>query len=282
ASLFSVAGTLLKFHLPTSITWFPTCAIGQAAAKSPSRNLFERRNFYLFLGYCSLNLRSTWSVLMPAHRKALALLGPLLLTFAVVLTAKETKKAAQIPEDKQIIHALNRFTFGARPGDVERVKAEGLDKWFEEQLHPERINDSALEARLGPLRTLQMSTSEIIRDFPPNQVLKAVENGRMSMPRDPAKHAIYESRIEAMEQKKVKKQDAGAGSGQTATSDEEQMKPADRTNPPANLKLDVDDNGTTPDAGKQQEQKQLEDAMYTDLQGKPQNKKIARDETPTT
>jgi len=219
---------------------------------------------------------------MPAHRKALALLGPLLLTFAVVMTAKETKKAAQIPEDKQIIHALNRFTFGVRPGDVERAKAIGLDKWFEDQLHPERINDRALEARLAPLRTLDMSTSEMVKNFPPNQVLKAVENGRMSMPHDAAKRAIYESRIEAMEQKKEKKQDAGAAQGQTAAADEEEMKPADKTDPPANLKLDADDNGTTPDSQKQQKEQQLEDAMYADLQGKPQNKKIARDEMPTS
>ena len=73
---------------------------------------------------------------MPATRKALALLGPLLLTFAVVPAEKDKTRPAQMPQDKQVIHALNRFTFGIRPGDVERVRAMGLDKWFEQQLHP--------------------------------------------------------------------------------------------------------------------------------------------------
>ena len=81
-------------------------------------------------------------------------------------------------DDKRIVHALNRFTFGVRPGDVERVRAMGLDKWFDEQLHPDKIDDGALESRLAPFRTLKMSTREMVENFPPPQVLKAVENGR--------------------------------------------------------------------------------------------------------
>ncbi len=40
-------------------------------------------------------------------------------------------------------HALNRLTFGSRPGDVERVLRMGLDRWIEQQLDPESIADSA-------------------------------------------------------------------------------------------------------------------------------------------
>ena len=118
---------------------------------------------------------------MPATRKAIVVLG---LTVAIsaclvpagMLVAKDKKQkhgdstqtpaAGQIPEDKQIVHALNRFTFGIRPGDVERVRAMGLDKWFDEQLHPDKINDSALEARIAPFRTLKMSTREMVENFP--------------------------------------------------------------------------------------------------------------------
>ena len=35
-----------------------------------------------------------------------------------------------------------------------------------------------------------MSTKEMVENFPPQQVLKAIENGRMSMPHDPAKKAV--------------------------------------------------------------------------------------------
>ena len=47
--------------------------------------------------------------------------------------------------DQQVVHLLNRLAFGPRPGDVERVRAIGVDAWIEQQLHPERVDDSALE-----------------------------------------------------------------------------------------------------------------------------------------
>lgn len=178
---------------------------------------------------------------MPPTRKALALLGLLFLTFAVLLAAKDKKKPvpAQIPEDKQIVHALNRFSFGIRPGDVERVQAMGLDKWFDQQLHPDKINDDALEARLAPLRTLKMSTRELVENFPPPQVVKAVENGRMALPHDPAKRAIYETRMAALQERQEKKQAASAANTE--------MKPANTAEPAANAKLDVNDGATPPD-----------------------------------
>ena len=150
---------------------------------------------------------------MPATRKQLILLGLTLLVSAVLLAASDKKskprasdketqtQAASMDDDKKIVHALNRFTFGGRPGDVERVRSVGLDKWFDEQLHPEKIDDSAVESRLTPFRTLKMSTKEMVENFPPPQVLKAIENGRMSMPHDPAKKAVYESRMAAYQQR---------------------------------------------------------------------------------
>ena len=51
----------------------------------------------------------------------------------------------ELPADQQIIQALNRLTFGPRPGDALKVRAIGLDKWIDQQLHPERINDSAID-----------------------------------------------------------------------------------------------------------------------------------------
>ena len=159
---------------------------------------------------------------MPAVRKPLILLGLIVLISTAVLFAGDKKPKAKHPDsntsaaavpmedDKRIIHALNRFTFGARPADVEKVRAEGLDKWFDEQLHPEKIDDGALESRLVPFRTLKMSTREMVENFPPPQVLKAIENGRMSMPHDPAKKAVYESRMAAYQQRQQNKQDKAA------------------------------------------------------------------------
>src|SRR4029077_1823515 len=162
---------------------------------------------------------------MPTARKQLILLGLILLISTVFLLAGDKKSksktvdtgvTAPMDDDKRIVHALNRFTFGVRPGGVERVRAMGLDKWFDQQLHPDKINDDAIEARLAPFRTLKMSTREMVENFPPPQVLKAVENGRMSMPHDPGKRAIYESRMAEYEQRQRKKEEkaaAGANAG---------------------------------------------------------------------
>ncbi|HYL93727.1 MAG TPA: DUF1800 domain-containing protein [Alphaproteobacteria bacterium] len=153
---------------------------------------------------------------MRATRKAIFLLTFALLAFATLAAIDKKPKPSgkntplQMDESKKIQHALSRLTFGARPGDVERVQSIGLDNWFEEQLRPEKIDDSALDSRLAPFRTLRMSTREMVQNFPPPQVLRAVENGRMSMPSDPAKRAIYESRMEAYQQRQNKKADAKA------------------------------------------------------------------------
>ena len=131
----------------------------------------------------------------------------LLLAFtAAIASAKKKPVANGLDERQRAVHALNRLTFGARPGDVDRVMKIGVDKWIDEQLHPDKINDSSLDARLSGLRTLNMSTQEIVTKFPPPQFIKAAENGRMSLPKDPAERAIYEAQIARMEQKKEAKQ----------------------------------------------------------------------------
>lgn len=113
---------------------------------------------------------------------------------------------------KAALHALNRLTFGPRPGDVDRVLAMGVDKWIDQQLHPEQINDTALDSRLTPLRTLKMDTRQMVENFPPPQIIKAVAEGRQPMPRDSAKQAIYKAQIERYQQKKEAKQQAAADS----------------------------------------------------------------------
>jgi len=65
------------------------------------------------------------------------------------------------PDDRAIVHVLNRLGFGARPGDVETVRAMGLDAWIDMQLHPGRIADTALAERLATMPTLSMSTREL-------------------------------------------------------------------------------------------------------------------------
>lgn len=115
----------------------------------------------------------------------------------------------QMDEHQRSIHALNRLTFGPRPGDVDRVAAIGVDKWIDQQLNPNKIDDSALDSRLAQFRTLKMQPKEMLANFPPPQVLKQVADGKMAMPSDPEKRAIYEAAVERYQNKQEKKQEKG-------------------------------------------------------------------------
>jgi uncharacterized protein (DUF1800 family) len=87
-------------------------------------------------------------------------------------SAKATKglPIQDLTEDEAILQALNRLGFGPRPGDAERVKEMGLQKWIDQQLRPDSINDSALEARLNRFPTLKMSSSKLVDEFPQPRV----------------------------------------------------------------------------------------------------------------
>ena len=81
----------------------------------------------------------------------------------------------KLSPEQRIRQALNRLTFGARPGDLEAVRRMGVEKWIELQLHPERIGENpALAARLKPLATIGMETADILTkyfpQFPPGVV----------------------------------------------------------------------------------------------------------------
>jgi uncharacterized protein (DUF1800 family) len=148
---------------------------------------------------------------MRLNRKHLALVVICLgLSASVVVSAKKKPAASQqMDQQKRALHALNRLTFGPRPGEVERVAAMGVDKWIDQQLHPERIDDHAVEARLAGFTTLNMNTREMIEKFPPPQVVKEVAEGKKSMPRDPQARAIYESQVDAYRDRQEQKQAKG-------------------------------------------------------------------------
>ncbi|MGE5111239.1 MAG: DUF1800 domain-containing protein [Acidobacteriaceae bacterium] len=161
-------------------------------------------------------------------RVAIALATLLVTLSTTWLIAADKKSKDRLDERQRAIHALNRLTFGPRPGDVDRVMAMGVDKWIELQLNPRKIDDSALEARLAQFRTLKMDTREMLAEFPPPQVFKQVADGKMAMPHDPEKKAVYEAAIERYQNKQEKKQNKNGADnaqiqGQAQGQDEESM-----------------------------------------------------------
>ena len=152
------------------------------------------------------------------HRKKNRNHGPRLRWFAALTlllfvagglyAARKNKSANAMDEHRRALHALDRLTFGPRPGDVQYVTAMGVDKWIGLELHPEKIDNSAMQARLAGYRTLEMSSREMLLEFPPNPVVKAVMDGKLPMPHDPYRRAIYAAAIDRMEQQQQQKQNA--------------------------------------------------------------------------
>jgi uncharacterized protein (DUF1800 family) len=124
---------------------------------------------------------------------------------------KDKPREATQNERRRARHALNRLTFGPRPGDVPAVLSMGVDKWIDLQLHPDKINDKALETRLAPFRTLRMDVHEILDNFPDQRRAREVMEGKRSMPSDPAQRAVYQVLIARLEEKQERRADGGTG-----------------------------------------------------------------------
>ena len=111
-------------------------------------------------------------------RKTLVLLGLVfldLVCFAALLPARSDKPKPgsdyslfekKLPKDRQVLQALDRLTFGPRPGDVAAVTKMGLKQWIDQQLHPDQIPENPeLDRRLAPLQTLLLSQTEIADQY---------------------------------------------------------------------------------------------------------------------
>ncbi len=123
-------------------------------------------------------------------RKTVALILLFLLTHPLVFAQKHRS----LTEEQRIIHILNRLGFGARPGDVERVKAMGLENYINQQLNPEKIADTVAENKLRELSTLNMTTAELYEKYPqPGQLLRQLQARGMApeeMPADATKNPL--------------------------------------------------------------------------------------------
>jgi uncharacterized protein (DUF1800 family) len=97
---------------------------------------------------------------------------------------KRDSKTRKLTEDQRIVHLLNRIGFGVRPGDVERVKAMGLENYINQQLSPEKISDAVAENKVKDLASLTMTTAELYEKYPqPGQLLRQLQ-ARGMLPAD--------------------------------------------------------------------------------------------------
>src|SRR6185312_5653711 len=103
----------------------------------------------------------------------------------------------RMTEDQRALHALNRLTFGPRPGDLEQVKKMGVEQWIEQQLNPDSIPENpVLVEKLEPLDTLGLSAKAMLQKYPSQQMIKAMSEGRMALPEDKETRAAVQAEIE--------------------------------------------------------------------------------------
>jgi uncharacterized protein (DUF1800 family) len=103
--------------------------------------------------------------------RSLALVLSFLLALGQLIAAagqrNPKQKSQALSGDQRIAHVLSRLTFGARPGDFERVKSMGVEAFINQQLDPDSIDAGSVIARLKRLPTLGMATPVIIEQYTP-------------------------------------------------------------------------------------------------------------------
>ncbi len=124
-------------------------------------------------------------------------------------------ESGQLRGDARILHALNRLTFGPRPGDVDAVRAlgpgnTGLDKWFDQQLHPENIDETDLDARLAQFPAMQWSTQDLLYRMPSQAMIRQAADGKINIPPSGTLHAVYENQIYRYQMRKAAQADKQA------------------------------------------------------------------------
>jgi uncharacterized protein (DUF1800 family) len=156
--------------------------------------------------YCSISSAGPWN-----RALAVCLVLSLVQQPAMLLAAPRpgwhSKRSAadlSLTEQERAAHALNRLTFGPRPGDLERVQAIGVKKWIELQLNPEQIDDSLLEARLQSFPAMRLSQQDLMQDFPSGAVIRAVADGKLPLPTSRVERAIYQNQVAAYQERQQK------------------------------------------------------------------------------
>ena len=72
--------------------------------------------------------------------------------------------------EQQATHVLSRLAFGARPGDIDKVRAMGVDAWITRQLEPERIADLGVDAVVARLAVSTETAKHLVDQYPPQDI----------------------------------------------------------------------------------------------------------------
>ena len=119
-----------------------------------------------------------------------------------------TAHGVPLTQQEKVLHTLNRLTFGPRPGDEAAVRKMGLEAWFQQQLHPEQIDDSAFAAREDAYPAMKLPLPELLTRFPTPQTIRQLSQRNAPLPSDPVLHAVYADAIASYAAQKKEKEAA--------------------------------------------------------------------------
>ena len=119
--------------------------------------------------------------------------------------------AKPVSKDEKLLMVLDRFTYGPRPGDLQKIRSLGVNGWFAQQLDPKTIDDSAMDARLAKYPAMQMPLEKLMEAYPDNQMVRQSMNGNLSVPGGDAERAIYADQQERYKEKLNKDKKAKPG-----------------------------------------------------------------------
>ena len=108
------------------------------------------------------------------------------------------RQVGDLGEQYRPVHALNRLGFGPRPGDIERINSIGVDRYIEEQLHPESLSiPQSLVSKVSSYRTLHMTPQALFREYqlPVMQARKENRGGDKEAIRNAVKEQRMRQRI---------------------------------------------------------------------------------------
>src|SRR5476651_675435 len=72
---------------------------------------------------------------------------------------------AGLTERQAAAHLLNRFTYGATPGQIDAVVNMGLENWFQQQLDT-KMPDDSLNQVLKRFDAINLTNSEVVAEYP--------------------------------------------------------------------------------------------------------------------
>jgi len=129
---------------------------------------------------------------------------------ATTSKSRPNSATGQLRGDDRILQALNRFTFGPKPGDLEAVQKIGLDNWFDQQLRPGSIDETDLNTRLAQFPAMQWSMQDLFFRLPSNPIIRQAAQGKVDVPETGTLHAVYENQIYRIQARKEAQADKRA------------------------------------------------------------------------